>query len=39
MAIDDPELLKALARTAIIEADNEDFREIVDVARELKLLN
>ena len=39
IAIDDPALLKALTRSKIITAKNEDFQAIVDVAKELKLLN
>ena len=39
IAIDDPALLKALTRSKIIAAKNEDFQAIADVARELKLLN
>ena len=39
IAIDDPALLNALTRSKIIAAKNEDFQAIVDVARELKLLN
>lgn len=37
--IKDPELLKILQRTALIEAKNADFQGIADVAKELKLLN
>jgi len=39
IAIDDPALLKALTRSKIIAAKNEDFQAIADVARQLKLLN
>ena len=39
VAIDDPALLKALTRTGIIPADNDDFQIIADVARQLGLLN
>ncbi|MGK0184238.1 MAG: phosphonate transport system substrate-binding protein [Verrucomicrobiales bacterium] len=37
--INDPELLKILQRSAMIEAKNADFQGIADVATELKLLN
>ncbi len=37
--IDQPELLKALTRSKIIPAKNEDFQGIADVAKELGLLN
>ena len=39
LAIDDPGLLKALARSKIIEAKNADFQGIKETAQELKLLN
>ena len=37
--IDDPDLLKALTRSKIITAKNEDFDGIVEVAKQLGLLN
>lgn len=37
--IKDPELLKILQRSAMIEAKNSDFQGIEDVAKELELLN
>ena len=37
--IDDPELLKALTRSKIIPAKNEDFDGIVTIAKQLGLLN
>lgn len=37
--IDDPALLKALTRARLIPANNDGFQGIVDVARQLKLLN
>jgi phosphonate transport system substrate-binding protein len=39
IGIDDPELLKTLQRSAMIEAKNEDFQGIADVATALGLLN
>lgn len=39
IGIKDPELLKILQRSAIVEAKNADFQGIVDVAKELSLLN
>ena len=37
--ISDPQLLKALTRSKIIPAKNEDFQGIADIAKELGLLN
>jgi phosphonate transport system substrate-binding protein len=39
VGISDPELLKILQRSAVIEAKNEDFQGIADVATQLGLLN
>ena len=39
IGIDDPELLKILQRSGVIEAKNEDFQGIADIATQLGLLN